>query len=91
MNIKKDLVINSLKAIFESRRIPKMIQTDGGSQYRSHKFNDLMLEHRITHSMSAPETTDNAIIESFSIHLRKNWNLQIKETKVQMRILMQEY
>ncbi len=92
-NMKEDLVIDSLKATFDSGRIPKMIHTDGGSQYRSHKFKALMEEYGIIHSMSAPGTpTDNAVIESFFNTFKKELVYPNKgKTKAQMRLLITEY
>ncbi len=39
-NMKEDLVIDSLIETFSKSRIPKMIHTDRGSQYRSYKFKE---------------------------------------------------
>ncbi|MFV0424224.1 MAG: IS3 family transposase [Bacilli bacterium] len=92
-NMKKELVLKSLEETFAGKRFPKMIHTDGGSQYRSYKFKELMEKYGISHSMSAPGTPiDNAVIESFFNTLKKELIYPNKgKTMAQMRILIKGY
>ncbi len=92
-NMKEELVIDSLVKTFKEGRIPKMIHTDGGSQYRGRRFKKLMEKYGIIHSMSAPgRPTDNAVIESFFSTFKKELIYPNKgKSKAQMRILIKEY
>ena len=74
-NMETSLVNNALQMALHNRTPPpKLIwHTDRGSQYASDAHRELLEEHDILQSMSRKgDCWDNAVSESFFIHLRPN-------------------
>lgn len=76
-NMKKELVIQTLKLAFKNRNYPSnvIIHSDKGSQYRSHAFRQLVLKHHCLFSYTSLNHScdENANQESFHASLKKEW------------------
>ena len=77
LNMKKELVIQTLNSAFKNRNSPHnvIIHSDKGSQYRSKAFRDLILSHRCLFSYTSLNHScdENAVQESFHASLKKEW------------------
>jgi putative transposase len=89
--MKKHIVIEPFER--HPGRVPDVVHSDRGSQYRSYAYRDPHASKGIIHSMSELGTpVDNAVIESFHksikterIHPNKN------KTKAEMKVLIHDY
>lgn len=90
-HMRKDIVIHPLKTY--SGKLPQMIHSDRGSQYRSYAYQELLDDHGITHSMSEPGTpVDNAVIESYHRSIKRELIIPNKhKTKAEMKMLIEDY
>lgn len=79
-NMKKELVIDTLKLAFKSRNYPKnvIIHSDKGSQYRSSDFRSLIIKNKCLFSYTSLNHScdENANQESFHASLKKEWLYQ---------------
>ena len=90
-SMKKEIVLRPLEQY--RKTLPGVIHSDRKSQYRSHRYCDLLEEKQILHSMSQPGTpVDNAVVESFFKSIkRERVHPNMHKTKVEMRVLIQDY
>ncbi len=90
-SMKKEIVLRPLEQY--RKTLPGVIHSDRKSQYRSHRYRDLLKEKQILHSMSQPGTpVDNAVVESFFKSIkRERVHPNMHKTKVEMRVLIQDY
>lgn len=90
-NMRKSIVIRPIEKYHG--KLPKIIHSDRGSQYRSLDFQALLESRQILHSMSYPGTpVDNAVIESYHKSIKRELIYPNKhKTKAEMRVLIQEY
>lgn len=90
-HMRKSIVLNPLTSY--PGRLPKMIHSDRGSQYRSYDYQELLEEYFITHSMSEPGTpVDNAVIESYHRSIKRELIIPNKhKTMAEMRVLIHNY
>lgn len=76
-NMKKDLVIKTLLMAFKNRDYPinVIIHSDKGSQYRSHTFRRIVVQHNCLYSYTSfhHSCDENANQESFHASLKKEW------------------
>lgn len=76
-NMKKDLVIKTLLMAFKNRNFPinVIIHSDKGSQYRSHAFRRIIVQHNCLYSYTSfhHSCDENANQESFHASLKKEW------------------
>lgn len=76
-NMKKELVIKTLLMAFKNRNFPidVIIHSDKGSQYRSHAFRELVVQHNCLYSYTSfhHSCDENANQESFHASLKKEW------------------
>ena len=87
--MKKQLVINALRAAFLARR-PRtglIFHSDRGSQYASNEFRSLLRRYGMTQSMSRKgDCWDNAVVESFFKSLKtEQTNHRFYETRAELR------
>ena len=79
-NMKKELVIKTLKMAFKARGNPihVIVHSDKGSQYRSNKFKQLVAKHKCLSSFTSwnHSCDENANQESFHASLKKEWLYQ---------------
>ena len=89
--MKKDIVIKPLKKYAQS--FPMIIHTDGGGQYHSHDYRELLESHSIEHLMSEAGTpVDNAVIESFHKTIKRELIYPNRhKTKAEMKVLIYDY
>ena len=67
-NMRSQLVINALQKAIDRRELPEglIIHSDGGGQYASKEFRDLLKKHKFKQSMTRRDNHyDNAMGESF--------------------------
>lgn len=67
-NLSADFARATLREAFTSRKPVSdlLLHTDRGIEYRAHKTQALLNQHRVRHSMNRPgQCTDNAEVESF--------------------------
>lgn len=90
-HMKKSIVLNPLTSY--PGRLPKMIHSDRGSQYRSYDYQELLEKYYIIHSMSEPGTpVDNAVIESYHRSIKRELIIPNKhKTMAEMRVLIHNY
>lgn len=74
-------------------KLPTIIHGDRGSQYTSHRYQELLESKEIQHSMSAPGTpVDNAVIESFHKSIKRELIYPNRhKTKAEMKVLITKY
>lgn len=76
-NMKKELVIQTLNNAFKNRNYPigVIIHSDKGTQYRSHAFRELVVNHNCLFSYTSLKHScdENANQESFHASLKKEW------------------
>lgn len=68
------LITVTFKMAYEERNPPTglVFHSDRGAQYTSHRFQQLLHEHKVQQSFSRPgEPYDNAVAESFFASLKK--------------------
>lgn len=68
------LITATFKMAYEERNPPTglVFHSDRGAQYTSHRFQQLLHEHKVQQSFSRPgEPYDNAVTESFFASLKK--------------------
>jgi putative transposase len=90
-DMKKHIVIDPIEKY--RWKLPDVIHSDRGSQYRSYAFRDLLEANGIIHSMSEPGTpVDNAVIESFHRSIKRELiNPNKNKTKAEMKVLIHDY
>ncbi|WP_277491664.1 MULTISPECIES: IS3 family transposase [unclassified Breznakia] len=90
-NMKMHIVIDPLVEYIG--KLPTIIHGDRGSQYTSHRYQELLENKDIKHSMSAPGTpADNAVIESFHKSIKRELIYPNRhKTKAEMKVLIANY
>ena len=90
-SMKKEIVLRPIERYTE--KLPDVIHSDRGSQYRSHRFRELLEEKHVLHSMSEPATpVDNAVVESFFKSIKRELVYPNRhKTKSEMKVLIQDY
>ena len=91
VHMKQEIVIQPLKDY--RGKLPKMIHSDRGSQYRSFAYQELLENSGIDHSMSEPGTpVDNAVVESYHRSIKRELIIPNKhKTKAEMKMLIEDY
>ena len=91
----KELALGTIESGIEKIKRNKystIIHSDRGSQFTSKDYRDLLLEHGLTQSMSAPASPrDNAVIESFFGHLKDEICLKGLKTFEQVIQVIDDY
>lgn len=91
----KELVLATIKNCLETIKqndTSMIIHSDRGSQFTSKDYKDLLLENKLTQSMSAPASPrDNAVIESFFGHMKDEINLKGVKTFEQVVSIIDNY
>ena len=91
----KELALGTIESGIEKIKRNKystIIHSDRGSQFTSKDYRDLLLEHGLTQSMSAPASPrDNAVIESFLVHLKDEICLKGLKTFEQVIQVIDDY
>lgn len=76
-NMKKELVLKTLNNAFKNRNYPinVIIHSDKGTQYRSHAWRQMVVEHECLYSYTSLKHScdENANQESFHASLKKEW------------------
>jgi len=90
-DMKKHIVIEPLERY--QGKLPDVVHSDRGSQYRSYAYRDLLESNGIIHSMSEPGTpVDNAVIESFHKSIKTELIYPNRnKTKTEMKVLIHDY
>ena len=91
----KELALGTIESGIEKIKRNKystIIHSDRGSQFTSKDYRDLLLEHGLTQSMSAPASPrDNAVIELFFGHLKDEICLKGLKTFEQVIQVIDDY
>lgn len=90
-HMKTSLVLKPI--VHYQGKLPEIIHSDRGSQFRSQYYQDFLIKHSIQHSMSQPGTpVDNAVIESFHRSIKRELiNVNKNKTMAEMKVLVHEY
>lgn len=90
-HMRKSMVMDPLRQY--KGRLPDLIHSDRGSQYRSYAYQELLEERSILHSMSEPGTpVDNAVIESYHRSIKRELVIPNKhKTMAEMKVLIHDY
>ena len=89
------LVTQAFLDAFCTREAPKhlMFHSDQGTQYTSFEFRNLLKQHKVTQSFSAPGSPhDNAVAESFFASIKKeDFRRNYYKTEEEFRAAVKEY
>lgn len=93
--IDEKLVTDTFKLAYESRNCPKglLFHSDQGTQYTAFNFRNLLREHGVTQSFSAPGCPhDNAVIESFFATIKKeDFRKHFYKTEAEFKTAVSKY